>query len=235
MTVPDYSVGPSCALEQRLYHGLRGVQLASPGFHKDWEISTQRLPRTGDGFANVLKGENMISTRRVLLVASAFAVLVGWSLVSAAPTPPPPVAPTTAAESSDKMDSRRPVPLLPMMANHQKQNMRDHLLAVQEIVAALATDDYPAIARAAGRIGFSEQMGQMCTDMGAGAPYMPSGSRRRISSTTCFARMSHAEDVGGGGRNVISWIAKSPGERREIAGLIEDPSQAAIQLLARRS
>jgi hypothetical protein len=57
-----------------------------------------------------------------------------------------------------------------MMANHQKQNMRDHLVAVQEIVAAVATDDYPAIERAAGRIGFSEQMGQMCTHMGAGAP-----------------------------------------------------------------
>ncbi len=41
---------------------------------------------------------------------------------------------------------------------------------MQEIVAALATDDYPAIERAAGRIGCSEQMGQMCTHMGAGAP-----------------------------------------------------------------
>jgi cytochrome c556 len=57
-----------------------------------------------------------------------------------------------------------------MMANHQKQNMRDHLMAVQEIVAALATDDFAAVERAAGRIGFSKQMGQMCTHMGAGAP-----------------------------------------------------------------
>lgn len=68
------------------------------------------------------------------------------------------------------MDTRAPVPLLPMMANHQKQNMRDHLVAVQEIVAALATDDFAGVERAAGRIGFSEQMGQMCTHMGAGAP-----------------------------------------------------------------
>jgi hypothetical protein len=65
------------------------------------------------------------------------------------------------------MDSRKPVPLLPMMANHQKQNMREHLVAVQQIVAALAIDDYSAIEQAAGRIGFSEQMGQMCTQMGA--------------------------------------------------------------------
>jgi hypothetical protein len=57
-----------------------------------------------------------------------------------------------------------------MMANHQKQNMRDHLVAVQEIVAALATEDFPGVDRAAGRIGFSEQMGKMCTHMGAGAP-----------------------------------------------------------------
>jgi hypothetical protein len=56
------------------------------------------------------------------------------------------------------------------MADHQKQDMRDHLAAVQEIVAALATDDFPGIERAAARIGFSEQTGQMCTHMGAGAP-----------------------------------------------------------------
>lgn len=81
-------------------------------------------------------------------------------------------APTagSASDALDRMDTRAPVPLLPMMANHQKQNMRDHLVAVQEIVAALATDDFAAVERAAGRIGFSEQMGQMCTHMGAGAP-----------------------------------------------------------------
>ena len=68
------------------------------------------------------------------------------------------------------MDGRKPVPLLPMMANHQKQNMREHLAAVQDIVAALATDDFAGVEKAAGRIGFSEQMGMMCTHMGAGAP-----------------------------------------------------------------
>ncbi|HET9959866.1 MAG TPA: hypothetical protein VFQ61_35485 [Polyangiaceae bacterium] len=69
----------------------------------------------------------------------------------------------------DRMDARRPVPLLPMMANHQKENMRDHLVAVQEIVSALTSDDFAAIEQAASRIGFSEQMGRMCTHMGAGA------------------------------------------------------------------
>jgi cytochrome c556 len=95
-------------------------------------------------------------------------------------SPPAPATTSSAATASsaapsatdalDRMDTRAPVPLLPMMANHQKQNMRDHLAAVQEIVAAIATDDFAGVERAAGRIGFSEQMGQMCTHMGAGAP-----------------------------------------------------------------
>lgn len=70
----------------------------------------------------------------------------------------------------DGIDKRAPVPLLPMMAEHQKRNMRDHLLAVQEIVVALAADDFAAIERSAARIGYSEQMGEMCAHMGAGAP-----------------------------------------------------------------
>jgi hypothetical protein len=57
-----------------------------------------------------------------------------------------------------------------MMANHQKQNMRDHLVAVQQIVAALAAGDLTGVERAAERIGLSEPMGQMCSHMGAGAP-----------------------------------------------------------------
>lgn len=56
------------------------------------------------------------------------------------------------------------------MAHHQKQNMRDHLLAVQEIILAASTDDFAGVERAAGRIGSSEQMTQQCTHMGAGAP-----------------------------------------------------------------
>jgi hypothetical protein len=117
-------------------------------------------------------------TRQLLLVASAFTLLGSCARTDAAPTPTPPVAATTVSESGTttaadtlaKMDTRTPVPLLPMMANHQKQNMREHLLAVQEIVTALATEDYPAIEKAAGRIGFSEQMGKTCAHMGAGAP-----------------------------------------------------------------
>jgi hypothetical protein len=70
----------------------------------------------------------------------------------------------------DALDSRKPVSLIPMMAHHQKQNMREHLLAVQEIVTGLAVDDFAAAEKAAVRIASSEQMAQMCTHMGAGAP-----------------------------------------------------------------
>jgi hypothetical protein len=75
-----------------------------------------------------------------------------------------------AQQALDRLDTRVAVPLLPMMANHQKQSMRDHLLAVQEIILAAGNDDFAGIECAAGRIGYSEQMGQMCTHMGAGAP-----------------------------------------------------------------
>jgi len=76
----------------------------------------------------------------------------------------------TAAESLDRLDQRAVLPLVPMMAAHQKENMRDHLVAVQEIVAATANRDFDRVARAAQRIGYSENMGRMCEHMGALAP-----------------------------------------------------------------
>ena len=39
-----------------------------------------------------------------------------------------------ARAALDQLDRRARVPLLPMMAHHQKQNMRDHLLVVLEVV-----------------------------------------------------------------------------------------------------
>jgi hypothetical protein len=74
-----------------------------------------------------------------------------------------------ARDALDDMDTRVAVPLLPMMANHQKQNMRDHLLAVQEIILAVVRNDFAGVEKAATRVGYSPQMGQMCTHMGAGA------------------------------------------------------------------
>ena len=67
-------------------------------------------------------------------------------------------------------DTRQPLPLPAMMAEHQKQNMREHLAAIQAIIAAIGRDDMDAVAKAAARIGYSKSMGQMCEHMGAGAP-----------------------------------------------------------------
>lgn len=83
---------------------------------------------------------------------------------------PASVSPASASEALDRLDQRRPVPLLPQMAQHQKENMRDHLEAVQELVAAAAVSDFEKVALSAKRMGFSESMGRMCEHMGAGAP-----------------------------------------------------------------
>jgi hypothetical protein len=67
------------------------------------------------------------------------------------------------------LDPRRPVPLQPMMAWHQKQNMQAHLVAIRQIVDGLAHQDWAAIEEASERIGSSPQKRQMCEHMGAGA------------------------------------------------------------------
>ncbi len=87
------------------------------------------------------------------------------------PAPAPPPAPSACApiEALAAMDPRRPVPLQPMMAWHQKQNMMEHLVAVQRITEALAREDWGAIAEASALIESSPQMQQMCRHMGAGA------------------------------------------------------------------
>lgn len=96
-------------------------------------------------------------------------VLVGCMTV-AAPTTPPDGSTSAADDALARMDPRTPVPLLPMMASHQKRNMRDHLAAVQAIVGAIGSDDFAAVEQAATRIGSSATMAGTCTDMGAAAP-----------------------------------------------------------------
>ncbi len=68
-----------------------------------------------------------------------------------------------------ELDGRRPVPLQPVMAWHQKQSMMDHLVTIQKITAALAEENWDAIASAAAQIQTSPQMQQTCQHMGAGA------------------------------------------------------------------
>jgi len=72
--------------------------------------------------------------------------------------------------SQSASDTRKPLPLPAMMAEHQKQNMREHLAAVQAIIAAIGRDDMDGVAKASARIGYSEAMGQMCEHMGAATP-----------------------------------------------------------------
>lgn len=67
------------------------------------------------------------------------------------------------------LDPRKPVPLMPMMAWHQKQNMQQHLQAIEQIIAAAAVGDWGAVAQAAKSIESSPQMQQMCQHMGMGA------------------------------------------------------------------
>jgi DNA-binding GntR family transcriptional regulator len=89
---------------------------------------------------------------------------------SAVPEAPAGAHSANAQRTFDEMDTRTPLPLTATMAAHQKTNMRDHLAAVQEIVAALAAGDMPAVREAARRIGYSDAMAQMCRHMGTGAP-----------------------------------------------------------------
>jgi hypothetical protein len=73
------------------------------------------------------------------------------------------------ADSLATLDARTPVPLLPPMALHQKQNMQDHLLVVQQITDGLAREDWAAVEAAASRIASSPQMQLQCEHMGMGA------------------------------------------------------------------
>jgi len=74
------------------------------------------------------------------------------------------------ASADDAIQERRPLPLLQMMADHQKQMMRDHLGAVQEIVTALTLDDFDAVQKAAARLGYSDEVGKVCNRFGAASP-----------------------------------------------------------------
>lgn len=113
---------------------------------------------------------------------NVLAIILGGAVVACqtterreqAPSPPPSaIAQASHAllmDELERLDQRTPLPLLPMMANHQKQSMREHLTVVQEVVSATATGDFVKVAQAAQRIGYSKAMGKMCEHMGAGAP-----------------------------------------------------------------
>jgi len=88
---------------------------------------------------------------------AAFALLVGF-----------------ASQSSAKAeDSRQLVKFPPMMQQHMLANMRDHLLALDEILSALAEGDTDTAAKIAEkRLGMSAMGAHGAAHM---APFMPEG------------------------------------------------------------
>jgi hypothetical protein len=118
-----------------------------------------------------------MTTNRMILSAAVVQALlvVGCQKQAQAPAAEErkePVAAVAASHPADelaKLDTRRPVPLQPMMAWHQKQNMMEHLVAIQRITDGLTREDWEEIASAAALIESSRQMQQMCQHMGAGA------------------------------------------------------------------
>src|SRR3989344_4917902 len=70
-------------------------------------------------------------------------------------------------------DARPPVPLPPPMAEHMLGNMRDHLAALNEILAALAAGAFDKASDVAEqRLGMSSLAAHGAAHM---APYMPKG------------------------------------------------------------
>ena len=98
----------------------------------------------------------------------AFIALLLSGCGAETPAEPPP-HPASAFEALNTMDPRAPVPLQPMMAWHQKQNMQEHLVAIQGITEALSREDWEAVSAATAKIALSPQMQMQCEHMGAGA------------------------------------------------------------------
>ncbi len=96
--------------------------------------------------------------------------ILHFAIATALFTMPPLIARAEPQAPAATTEKRTPLPLLAHMAEHQREQMRDHLAAVQEILASLATSDFAGVERAAVRIGYSEQMERMCHHMGAAAP-----------------------------------------------------------------
>ncbi len=118
-------------------------------------------------------------SRSPFVAGAVFCLAAACSKPVAAPAPavrptavvsPPPATSPSADLALERLDTRVPVPLLPHMAQHQKENMREHLVAVQEIALATARNEFAAVEVAARQLGLSPGMERMCQHMGRGAP-----------------------------------------------------------------
>ncbi len=125
-----------------------------------------------------------------------FVILMACGGPAQPPMQPPP--PTSGPQDAlAEMDPRQPVPLQPMMAWHQKQNMMDHLVTVQQITEALAKEDWAGVIASATRIQSSEQMQQMCEHMGAGAEGFTDAALEFHRRADAIAPAAQAQDTAG--------------------------------------
>jgi len=112
------------------------------------------------------------------------------------PVAEPPVAEPPGAGGLDAaaMDGRTPVPLTPMMAEHQKLQMRGHLEAVSAVVRGLGREDWAAVEAAGQQLGSSPSNTMMCQHMGAGAPGFPALGLGFHATADGFAQAAQAGD-----------------------------------------
>jgi len=139
---------------------------------------------------------------RPLLLGGLLLTAGACKQVAAPPWPPkapavaPPPMPPPAELALERLDTRVPVPLLPHMAQHQKENMREHLVAVQEIALATARSDFAAVEDAARKLGLSPGMEQMCQHMGTGAPGFAEQALAFHRSADEIGAAAHRRDSG---------------------------------------
>ncbi len=110
--------------------------------------------------------------RRHHALLPLFILLTGGCASSAPPAEPvvdEAQSSVSPGEALNAMDPRTPVPLQPMMAWHQKQNMQEHLVAIAGITAALSREDWAGVSEAARLIASSPSMQAQCDHMGKGA------------------------------------------------------------------
>ena len=119
------------------------------------------------------------------------------ALTFCACTTAPPAQPPRPAAALDAMDTRAPLPLLPMMALHQKQQMRGHLEAVQAVIHHLSAEDWAGVEAAALRLGTSPAMAQTCEHMGAAAPGFTDQALAFHTTADSIAAAARAHDAPG--------------------------------------
>lgn len=91
-------------------------------------------------------------------------------------------------EALNTLDTRTPLPLLPRMALHQKHNMQQHLITVQNIVLAIASNDFDAVIEHSKDIATSKQTQKMCSMMGSSSPaFVAMGNAFHESADTIIA------------------------------------------------